>query len=151
MASLRRQIVDAGVARVNALGNGWEATSRDRRNPRRGEKLAVFVAARESKQSDSWFYECTLTLLVGVLAYHENSGPSMVYEFLDELITDIEKAVHVDSNETWGIPAVTDLTIAGSQKFAPDPKKNIAIGEVEIRVRYRHNIGNPEFYGYPPP
>lgn len=151
MASLRSQIVEASVARILALGNGWEATTRENRNPKKGEKLAVVVDQRESKLPDSWFYDCTLTLLVGVLAYHENATSVLVYRYLDGLVADVERALHQNSNETWGVAAVTDIQVRGHRKFPPDPKTAIAVAELEVQVRYRHNIGNPDVYGYPPP
>lgn len=152
MASIRDQIVEAGAARVAALGNGWEATTRKNRNPKSGEKLAIFVDQRESKDNnDGWFYNCTLTLMVGVLAYHENAAEELVYRYLDALVADVERAVHRDNNEKWGIPAVTDIQVRGHRKFPPDPKTAIAVAEVDLQVRYRHNIGDPDTYGYPPP
>lgn len=152
MASIRDQIVEAGVARVVALGNGWEATTRQNRNPKKGEKLAIFVDQRESKNTDAgWFYDCTLTVMVGVFAYHENADDELVYRYLDGLVADVERAVHLDNNEKWGIAAVTDIQVRGHRKFPPDPKSAIAVAEVDLQVRYRHNIGDPDVYGYPPP
>ena len=155
MASLRDQILEAGAARINALGGGWVATTRNVRTPQAGEKQAILVDERENKVGqDSWYYAAELQVAVVIRARVEKAAGGTfggdVYRYLDALVVEVEKVVHADPTPfSWGVAGVTAIDVMGHTKFEPD-KNNIAVAKVDLKVRYRHDFANPEAYTLTP-
>jgi len=145
MASIRDLILTELVTRVDAI-TGVSAALRSDENTVDSDVHAIVYPIGEDKSLDTGqSYNATYRVEVLLIALVGNADPDMdgsnAYRYLDRMVTEVEKVIHVP--DAWGPAApVTDVWIQGHDVVEPDEENEIA-ARISLTFKYRHDYRDP--------